>query len=73
MKLTETSTLWGNMYRRRYFLDGRRISYAQATALLRDHTWEDAVCTRGTSTHHTYWNIGPRIDSRSLTDCQDIA
>lgn len=26
MKLTEISSLWGNLYRHRYYIDGKRVS-----------------------------------------------
>lgn len=31
--LTETASKWGNMYKIRYYLDGRRISQAEADTI----------------------------------------
>lgn len=73
-RLTESSTLWGNVYRRRYYLDGRRVPESVASHLLRNHMWEDDGCDRPDSvTYRTHWNIGPRHDAPSLMDHPDIA
>ena len=35
MKLVETASKWGNLYRLRYFLDGRRISDSDADEIIK--------------------------------------
>ena len=73
MRLTETSTLWGTLYRRRYYLNGRRITESHADYILKNHAWEDDGSDRDGVTHRTHWNIGPRIDAPSLMDHPDCA
>ena len=67
MRLTEVSTLWGTSYRRRYYLDGRRISESQASYILKHHMWEDDGFDRDGATHRSHWNIGPRHDAPLAT------
>jgi hypothetical protein len=71
MKLTETSTLWGNAYHRRYYLDGVRITETHAGYLLKNHAWEDGGCDRKAGAHKTHWLIGPRLDAASMTNRPD--
>lgn len=73
MRLTETSTLWGNLYRRRYYLNGRRIAEAEADRILKQHYWEDDGFEGRGPTQRKHWNIGPRVDARSLMDHPDCA
>jgi hypothetical protein len=73
MRLTETSTLWGNLYRRRYYLDGRRIPEAEADRILKRHHWENDGFEKRGPTWRTHWNIGPRVDAPPLTDHPDCA
>lgn len=35
--LTETASKWGNLYKLRYYLDGRRIPDAEAQRLFDEH------------------------------------
>lgn len=71
MRLTETSSLWGNLYRRRYYLNGRRISESHAGFILKNHAWEDDGFDRAGGIHRSHWNVGPRLDAQSLTDHPD--
>lgn len=73
-RLTETSTLWGTTYRRRYYLNGRPVAESVAADLLRNHAWEDdGYDTPRAGVHRSHWNIGPRRDAPSLMDHPDIA
>lgn len=38
MKLIQHSSLWGNLYRHRYYKDGKRISEAEYDRLLKERT-----------------------------------
>lgn len=55
MILTETSTQWGNMYRHRYYLDGRRIPAAEAEALFETHNPKQ-ISSERPKLGRDYWN-----------------
>ena len=61
MRLTETAKLWGNSYRKRYYLDGARISESYASIVFDDHHHEEIGYERIQSGWRTSWNIGPRV------------
>lgn len=71
--LRETLSKWGDLYRRRYYLDGRRVSEAEATRLLDAHYHEQVSSGRTrTGNLFTTWNIGPRADAPPLADHPDL-
>lgn len=73
MVLRETLSKWGNLYRRRYYLDGRRVPEAEAKQLLEAHCFEQlAVGSTSGGNLFTTWDIGPRWDAPSLTDHPDM-
>lgn len=63
MRLMKTSSLWGNIYRNRYYLNGKRITDTHASYLFKSHAWEDAGFDREGGVHRSYWDIGPRLDT----------
>ena len=64
MTLKETQTKWGNLYRRYYFLNGRRISEAYANYLLKRHAHETLESgNNGKGQWVTVWNLGPCLDA----------
>jgi hypothetical protein len=73
MTLTETGKVWGNLYKRYYFLNGTRITESHANYLLKNHFWEEASYKNIQSGWRKSWNIGPHLDSPSLLDHPDCA
>lgn len=72
MNLKETQSRWGNLYRKRYFLDGTRISESYADWLLKHHAWEQIESGKDASGNwFTLWDIGPSMES--IEAIQDIA
>ena len=73
MILKETQTQWGNLYKRRYFLNGKRISESYANIILRDHMYEDLDFGKDSSGNwYKTWGIGPKADMPSLYDHPDM-
>ena len=65
MKLQETSTLWGNIYKNRYYLDGRRLSDSMASYYLKHYKSEVVHKEKkGSSQYVTVWKIGNALNFR---------
>lgn len=64
MLLRETQSKWGNLYKRRYFLNGKRISESLANYYLKQHAYEQLESGKdGNGNWVIVWNIGPRLDT----------
>jgi len=73
MELKETQSQWGNLYKRRYFLDGERIAESHANSILSRHMYEQIRSGKDNNGNwFTVWNIGPKDDSPSLMDTGDL-
>ncbi len=49
MKLTMTSSLWGNLYRHRYYIDGQRVSDDTFSYKTKDLKLDDTGKSKKTS------------------------
>jgi hypothetical protein len=73
MILRETQFQWGNLHKRRYFLDGKRIAESHANRILKHHMYEQTDSGKDSNGNwFTVWNIGPRDDMLSLMDTGDM-
>ncbi len=72
MTLTQTQTLWGSGYLKRWFINGRRISQSNAEYMLDSHAWERDGTNHSGGTYRYLYNIGPHHDTPSLMDHPDM-
>ena len=73
MILKETQSKWGNLYKRRYFLNGKRIAESHATLILKRHMYQQIDSGKDSNGNwFTVWNIGPKDDTPSLYDHPDM-
>jgi hypothetical protein len=73
MKITQTQTQWGNLYRKRWYMNGKRISESLARYYLDRHAWEHGDKRHGGGVYRYDYYIGPPLDAPSLMDHPDMA
>lgn len=72
MLIKEVQTKWGNLYRKRYYIGGKRVSESLANHYFKHHMWEQVESGGNGIKWVSVFNIGPRCDCPSLADHPDL-
>lgn len=57
MKLVMTSMRWGNLYRSRYYIDGRRVSENAWSKIKAKHNPQDCINEQISGGYRATWEI----------------